>query len=133
MMYPMLVADLMKALKDEQEAIAYYSKLASMAPSNWEKTIILGIRRDENAHALTLAMWLTRLTGHMHMVMDMPEPTIANFKDGVKAAIEDEQKAYDFYGDLANRAMYVHMELYYAIKNIQKDEYYHKELLSMMK
>lgn len=132
-MYQMIVSDLKKALQDEQEAMAHYTKLAAIAPSNWERAIILGIRRDENAHALTLAKWLTRLTGHMHMVTELPEPAITDFKAGVRSAIEDESKAIEFYGDLAHRAMYMNPELYYDIKNIQKDERLHKELLNMMK
>lgn len=132
-MYHTMISELKKALQDEQEAVAYYTKLAAIAPSNWERTIILGIRRDEMAHALTLAAWLTRLTGHMHIVSEMPEPKITNFKTGVKAAIKDESKAYELYGSMANQALCLNPELYYSLKIIQKDEKYHLELLNTMK
>lgn len=132
-MYQKIVADLKMALQDEQGAIAHYTKLMEIAPSNWERTIILGIRRDEMAHAITLAAWLTRLTGQMHIVTEIAPPTISDFRTGVREAIKDETEAYAFYGDLANRSLCLISELYYGMKNIQKDEKYHRELLNMMK
>lgn len=133
MVYPMLVSDLMKALSDEQGAMAFYGKLADMAPSNWERMIILGIKRDETAHAITLARWLTRMTGHLHLVEQLPEPNISSFKEGVADAINDEREAYENYGRIADQVICLNLELYYDLKNIQKDEKYHRELLEMIR
>jgi len=125
-----LIADLYTALDHERGAIAYYSRLAEIAPNEDYRRVILGIRRDEQAHAITLSRLIMKLSNQPPMIGPSMLPTIRNFREGVEEAIKDEEKEYEFYGTIMQKAPWP--DVYYTIANIQKDEIYHRELLKTL-
>ncbi|MDA8235380.1 MAG: ferritin-like domain-containing protein [Clostridia bacterium] len=125
-----LLADLYSALEDEREAIAFYSRLAEMAPNNDARRVILGIRRDEQSHAIRLSSLIMRLSNQPPMVATSMLPSIKTFQEGVEDAIKDEEKAYQHYGMIMQKAPWP--DVFYIIADIQKDEMYHRELLKTL-
>jgi rubrerythrin len=96
------IDDLVKALNGEYSAILCYEKLAKQASSAEEQKRILEIRTDEIKHYRVFANIYRNLTGRN------PEPRLTeecpeNYRQGLAAAFEDEQKTVDFYNEVADK------------------------------
>lgn len=105
-MYPgadHLTQDILKAINGQYSAIACYSKLADMAPTEEERKQIHEIRKDEINHYQVFCQIFTALTG------GKPRPQITescpdNYRAGLQNALKDEQNTVDFYLDIAEKA-----------------------------
>lgn len=105
-MYPTtapLAQDVLKAINGQYSAIACYTQLAQVAPTEEERQQILEIRKDEIAHYQTFTQIYISLTG----AQPTPRTTEAcppNYVDGLEFALKDEQHTVDFYLDIADKA-----------------------------
>jgi rubrerythrin len=98
-----LAKDIQKAINAEYSAVDCYKKLADMAPTKQEKNNILEIRKDEERHLKEFSQIYTNLTGKdpsYKITEECPE----KYKVGIEFAFNDEQKAVDFYLDIADKA-----------------------------
>ncbi|WP_270180313.1 ferritin-like domain-containing protein [Alkalihalobacillus sp. CinArs1] len=100
--YRTLVEDIATAINGEYSAIQCYDILAQLAPNEKTKDQILEIRQDEVNHYQAFTTIYTQLTGQQHSPQLIEEcPT--SYISGLKYSIEDEQKAVDFYLDIADQ------------------------------
>ncbi len=105
-MYPYvghLTQDILKAINGQYSAIACYTKLAKIAPSEEERKQILEIRKDEIDHYQAFCQIYAAITG-TRPKPQITEPCPARYKDGLEFAFKDEQKTVDFYLDIAEKA-----------------------------
>ena len=105
-MYPgtdHLTQNISKAINGQYSAIACYTKLAEIAPSEEERKQILEIRKDEINHYQVFCQIYFAITGNQ------PNPQITeacptSYTDGLQFAFKDEQNTVDFYLDIAEKA-----------------------------
>ncbi|NPV91658.1 MAG: ferritin-like domain-containing protein [Firmicutes bacterium] len=98
-----LVPDIEKAINGQYSAINCYAQLAERAPNQEERERILEIRKDEIRHYQTFTGIYRELTGKKpspRMVGECPE----DYRKGLRASLQDEQKTVDFYLDIADQA-----------------------------
>ncbi|MDL4839667.1 ferritin family protein [Aquibacillus rhizosphaerae] len=97
-----LIKDIQKAINAEFSAIACYENLAYMAPTNDVKQRIIEIQQDEKRHFEEFSNIYKQLTGQQptyQIIEECPE----YYKAGIEFAFKDEQKAVDFYLDIADQ------------------------------
>ncbi|MDP4127562.1 MAG: ferritin-like domain-containing protein [Bacillota bacterium] len=105
-MYPgadHLAQDILKAVNGQYSAIACYTKLAEIAPTEEERKRILEIRKDEVGHYKTFSQIYVSITG-THPTPRITEACPSNYVDGLQFALTDEQNTVDFYLDIAEKA-----------------------------
>lgn len=90
---------LLKALKGEQDARAFYGSLAAMAQDEMDKRVISQIANDEKKHFNNFARLYMDLTGRRPNLPPPEKPNIPNYLAGIEKAIFDETDAYEFYRD----------------------------------
>lgn len=98
-----LINDIQKAINAEFSAVACYEKLANKAPTKDEEKKILEILKDEKRHLEEFSKIYTNLTGRKpsyQIIEKCPE----KYRAGIEFAFKDEQKAVDFYLDIADKA-----------------------------
>ena len=98
-----LIQEVEQAINGEYNAMDCYTRLANLASSKKEREQILEIREDEVRHYQQFVQLYHRLTGRP------PQPKITeecpnSYVNGLKFAIEDEQKSVDFYMEIADKA-----------------------------
>ncbi|WP_347548471.1 ferritin-like domain-containing protein [Pseudalkalibacillus hwajinpoensis] len=100
--YRTLADDIATAINGEYSAIQCYAKLAQLAPNETERKQILEIRNDEMAHYQAFTYIYTQLTGQQPSPQLIEEcPT--EYVPGLDFSFKDEQKAADFYLDIADQ------------------------------
>lgn len=99
----LLIQDIFKAINGQYSAIACYSKLAELAPTEEERKRILEIRKDEINHHQVFTQIFVGLNG-MQPTPQITETCPANYKAGIQFAFKDEQNTVDFYLDIAEKA-----------------------------
>lgn len=88
---------LKEAIRGEAEAIKFYTYLIEMAPDQFQKDVISGIRDDERRHLRNFQAVYCRRTGCTY---SYPEPDVyppQTYCQGLAKAFNDEQEAYEFY------------------------------------
>ena len=98
-----LTRDILKAINGQYSAIACYTKLAEIAPTEEERTQIQEIRKDEINHYQEFCQIYIAITG-TKPTPHITETCPANYKDGLQFAFKDEQNTVDFYLDIAEKA-----------------------------
>jgi rubrerythrin len=95
---PMALELIRGAVEGEREDEMFYDYLISVAPSDEDKNIIIGIRDDERKHFMMFRQIYCELTGQM-----LPPPTESGFEfpetfcAGVKKALQGELGAVQRY------------------------------------
>jgi rubrerythrin len=105
-MYPgtdQLTQDIAKAINGQYSAIACYTKLAEMAPTNEERKQILEIRKDEIDHYQVFSQIYVAMTG-IQLSPQITETCPSVYKEGLMFALKDEQNTVDFYLDIADKS-----------------------------
>jgi rubrerythrin len=105
-MYPgadHLTQDISKAINGQYSAIACYTKLAGIAPTEEERKQILEIRKDEINHYQVFSQIYVAITG-AQPTPQITETCPINYKDGLQSAFKDEQNTVDLYLDIAEKA-----------------------------
>lgn len=100
---PGLVQEIAKAINGEYSAIRCYGYLAKIAATEEEKKVILEIRQDELRHLQTFSQMYITLTGTQPSPRVI-EPCPQVYREGLEAALKDEQETVDFYLDIAEKA-----------------------------
>lgn len=100
MTYNVTPAQLVKAMKNEAEAIKYYKKLMGMAPNEKEEELIEHFYEDETKHLSKFRMLFEMITGKEPELGSLKPPDFESYLEGVEKAILDELKAYEFYRDI---------------------------------
>lgn len=100
--YRTLVEDIAIAINGEYSAIQCYEILAQLAPNEKARNQILEIRQDEINHYQAFTAIYTQLTGQQP-TPELVEECPTAYVPGLKYSIEDEQKAVDFYLDIADQ------------------------------
>lgn len=98
-----LVQDIAKAVNGEYSAIQCYGYLIKVANTEAEKKVITEIRKDEIRHFQTFSQIYTSLTGTKPSAR-VTEPCPAVYREGLEAALKDEQETVDFYLEIAEKA-----------------------------
>lgn len=91
---------LMKAIKDEQDAIMYYKLLITLTSDNQDVEFIRGIHNDEVKHFSNFYHLYKQLTGMVPQIPLPKQPQISSFVEGIKKAFLDELYAYEYYRDI---------------------------------
>jgi rubrerythrin len=91
---------LLKALKDEQDAIMFYKILITMVSDAQDENLIKEIHNDEVKHFSQFFNLYKQMTGQNPQIPLPKQPRIHSYTDGVKKAILDELEAYEFYRDI---------------------------------
>ena len=92
--------NLLKALKGEHEAIAFYEALAALADNSDMRVMIEKIRADEEKHYDGFTRLCRRLFRQEPPVMENAKPYIEDFETGLRTAVHDELEAYELYRDM---------------------------------
>ena len=111
-MYPgtdHLVQDISKAINGQHSAIACYTKLAELAPTEEERKQILEIRQDEISHYQVFCQIYVAITG-TRPTPQITETCPTSYRDGLQFALKDEQDAVDFYLNIAEKAQDAHIK-----------------------
>lgn len=98
-----LVNDIQKAINAEYSAVSCYEKLSKMASAKQEQKKILEIQQDEKRHLEEFSKIYTNLTGRQpsyQIIEECPD----KYRAGLQFAFQDEQKAVDFYLDIADKS-----------------------------
>jgi len=98
-----LIEDIAKAINGEYSAVTCYQQLAQLAPNEKTRHRILEIRKDEIRHFQMFSRIYMTLTGRQ------PQPQLTErcptiYREGLRAAFQDEQETVDFYHEMADRA-----------------------------
>ena len=91
---------LLKAIKDEQDAIMFYKILITIVPDKQDENLIRDIHNDEVKHFTQLFNLYKQMTGQNPQIPLPKQPRIPSYIDGVKKAILDELDAFEFYRDI---------------------------------
>lgn len=105
-MYPgtdNLSQEISKAINGQYSAIACYTKLAEMAPTEEERKQILEIRKDEVAHFQVFSQIYVAITG-AQPTPQITEACPSSYMAGLQSSLKDEQNTVDFYLDIAEKA-----------------------------
>lgn len=98
-----LTQDILKAINGQYSAIACYTKLAKIAPTEEERKKIHEIRKDEINHYQVFCQIYAALTG-IKPIPQITETCPSSYVDGIQFAFKDEQNTVDFYLDIAEKA-----------------------------
>ena len=98
-----LTQDISKAINGQYSAIACYSRLAEIAPTEEERKQILEIRKDEINHYQVFSQIYVAITG-TQPTPQLTETCPPGYKNGLQFAFKDEQNTVDFYLDIAGKA-----------------------------
>lgn len=100
---PEFIRNVEMAVNGEYSAIQCYQKIASMAPNQEQRNLILEIRNDEIRHYHYFTQLYTALTGRQPSPKIMEECP-SEYRRGLRLAFEDEQKTVDFYLKMSDTA-----------------------------
>ncbi|HJV47251.1 MAG TPA: ferritin-like domain-containing protein [Bacillota bacterium] len=102
--YNRFIQDLRNSIKGEREAIAFYTRLAELAPSSYARNQVMFALRDEQRHNQMLTNLYIQLTGSRPGIRVSPQlPT--NFISGLTTALNDELAAADTYKSMYLNAL----------------------------
>jgi len=120
-----------EAVAGEKEDAAYYEYLASIAPSDYDKNIILSIRDDEKRHYALLRRIYYELTcEHLPESKDVEIEKPESYCDGVKTAIMDETAVVKKYREILYAMMCrSHINI---VTGIITDEQRHADLFNFL-
>lgn len=104
-----LVQDISKAINGQYSAIACYTKLAEMAPTEEERKQILEIRQDEIRHYQEFYQIYVAMTG-TRPTPQRTETCPVSYREGLQFALKDEQNTVDFYHNIAEKAHDAHIK-----------------------
>lgn len=100
MSYGVTPDQLIKAMKGEADAQAYYRRLVTMTHNPKEEEIIRKIFEDEIKHFNTFQMIFRMITGYDCVLPTITTPVISSYFEGVGKAIMDELQTYEYYRDI---------------------------------
>jgi rubrerythrin len=97
-----MIEDISEAVIGQAHAIAFYERLAALAPNERFRRTILEIQQDERQHLRWFTMLLRRMGAPIPRIPAGNLPV--NFISGVRQAVRDEMDANRFYRDIVSRA-----------------------------
>ncbi len=115
-------------VKDELGDNLYYEELAKMAPTDMEKSVILGFANDEKHHAEIFTDILQKITRKPYQAPQIEKPVMPNnYRDALLVRIRNESNDYKKYGNEYLAAK--NFELKNAFLRASMDENIHAERL----
>jgi rubrerythrin len=93
-----LIRDIQEYIMDELSDSQYYSILATKAPTQRAKEIILEFSQDEKLHAENFMQVYYFMTGQRYCPLYIPTPQVPDYEEALKQRIIAETNDYKKYG-----------------------------------
>ncbi len=99
MQYMDLPPKLVEGMQEELNSKAHYKSLLELAEDKEDRDIITAIIKDETRHYNSISKLYHKVMGSSPVALAPHAPYFDSYIAGIKKAILDETKAYEFYRD----------------------------------
>ena len=116
----LLAADIEEYIHDELKDSRYYSLLATKAPTQRARDLLMEFSRDEQGHAENFMRAYFMLTGRMYTLQAMEPIEVPDYREALKVRILAETHDYRKYGEkyliACNRCL---KDLFYMTRTVE--------------
>jgi rubrerythrin len=93
-----MLNDIAEYIHDELSDSRYYAILATKAPTQRAKNLLLEFSKDEKTHAENFMKVYYTMTGNNYVLPEIAEPTVPDYMEAIKIRILAETGDYEKYG-----------------------------------
>lgn len=115
-----LLKDIEEYIYDELKDSKYYAILASKAPTQRSKELLMEFSADEQMHAQNFINAYYMLTGKVYRPLVVEDPVVPEYTEALKERIMAETKDYKKYGEQYLKQDYKYLkDLFYMTRTVE--------------